>query len=121
MRRRPCASTLDAMRNRAFILTGIVFALLAAPAALAAPTLTVSPNTGLNRAGQSVTVSGSGWTPGDTVTIQQCRDAPGHGRCLVGFPTTTPNASGAFSTTVSVNYAMSGTNLSCEDPYCEMV
>ncbi len=73
--------------------------------------LNVTPETGLNPAGQTVTVSGSGMEPNSTVGIDQCRP----GSC-VGQTTTPTDSSGSFSTSIEVDWDLDGLEGDCRNP-----
>jgi hypothetical protein len=51
--------------------------LLAAVPAHAAPSLSVAPSTGLNPAGATVTINGSGYTPAQGIYVRFCQQPPG--------------------------------------------
>lgn len=94
-------------------LTVLAAGLLTASPAYAARTLSVTPSTGLNPAGATVTINGSGYTPGQGVYVRFCQQpsgTPGSGpagratNCdtsLDQWITPIPSA-GAFSTTMTV-------------------
>ncbi len=78
------------------------------------PNIAVSPSSGLNPNGQTVSVSGSGFEPNDSLEISQCKDST----CSV-LTTATSNSSGQLSSTnVSVNYTVQGAAADCPDGQC---
>ena len=98
----------------ALVAVGVLaVGLLAASPAYAAPALSVTPSTGLNPAGATVTINGSGYTPGQGVYVRFCQQPSGTpGSGPAGRATTcdgsldqwiTPiPASGTFSTTMTI-------------------
>jgi hypothetical protein len=77
--------------------------------------ITVTPNADLTRAGQNVSVTGSGFEPSGSVFIDQCRL---NGSQCVGQASAPTNASGSFSTTINVDDTLDGNATSCADPGC---
>jgi hypothetical protein len=77
--------------------------LLANPAS-AAGSITVSKTSGLNPAGETVTVNGSGFTPNANLFVAFCNPAvPNGGACdMSNFKQVATTASGAFSAPVSL-------------------
>jgi hypothetical protein len=87
--------------------------------AVAAPVVTVTPNTGLAE-GQTVQVSGSGYTAGKTLGITQCSDqgaATGQGDCDVpNIRTVTADSAGNVSSPYVVRAGPFGANNRVCDP-----
>ena len=82
-------------------------------APLAQPQIAITPSTGL-LAGQSVTVAGAGFAPGDTVLVREC--AAGGPRCSGSTAFVTPDTGGTFSTPLTVSLRVidgSGTATHC--------
>ncbi len=76
--------------------------------------ITVTPGSGLNPSGQTVSVSGSGFEPNDSLEISQC-----HLPTCFALTTTSANASGQLpSTNVTVNRTVHGAAADCPDQLC---
>ena len=80
--------------------------------------LMVSPNTNLNPAGQSVSVSGTGFGPSGSGSIQQCIPVDDFGteECSDNIGTFTTNASGVFgpvNVTVSQSFVAAAVQRTC--------
>ncbi|SHH05585.1 Neocarzinostatin family protein [Jatrophihabitans endophyticus] len=87
-------------------------ALVAAPSAFAAGTLTVTPSTGLGSTA-SVTVRGTGFTPNASLYVAECDVTAAAGTACkqASYVVVTTNASGAFGpTTLSVSKTFTGWN-----------
>jgi len=79
------------------------------------PTITVTPNSGLSRAGQTVTVTGRGFTPSEEAVVEQC--APCY--CLSGRAYTVTDSDGGFETLVEVLYRFGfSTERTCDGTEC---
>ncbi|MGW2425654.1 enediyne antibiotic chromoprotein [Streptomyces sp. NPDC001709] len=80
--------------------------------ASAAPLLAVSPASALSD-GQSVSVTGSGYTPGSTIVLLQCdADKPQGTACdKQSLVAVTADAQGSISTKFTVHKAFTGTDL----------
>jgi hypothetical protein len=98
-------------------LTIVVASLACASSAATAmaASITVTPSSGLNRAGQSVTVNGTGFGPQDDIDIFQCREQENWRACR----RTGGAIGGSFSAVVQVFYRAPEFD-SCEDEYCEV-
>jgi len=94
------------------LAAGVAIALAVPSAASAAPRLAVSPSQGLNPTGQIVVVSGSGYRPNVALFVMECRasSASDHTCNSVGLQKATTDASGSFSTRVSVVANFGATN-----------
>jgi hypothetical protein len=79
---------------------------LAAGPASAAPALSVTPAGGLSD-GQSVTVSGSGYTAGEQVAVAECVE---NTKCADGYVVATADANGSFQVTQTVKKAFQATD-----------
>lgn len=89
-------------RAAALGMLAVVFSLLAlvfAAPASAAPSISVSPNQGLNPDGDFVTVNGSGFEPNSQLFVMQCRSTSGddHTCNSVGLQKVTTDGAGNFS------------------------
>jgi hypothetical protein len=119
--RRPAG--LAALRTVATVAAGATAALvalvtLAGPAAAAGPSITVSPSSGL-RNGQTVTVTGAGFTPNyaNMVVVQCAASATGANGCDTNdVKFTKANAQGAFTATLTVRSSFGSTD--CTEVTC---
>lgn len=86
--------------------------LVAGPALAAGPTLGANPSAGLS-GGQTITVSGQGYTPGSTVGVAECDlDFSQRVACdRAGTVTVTVGQDGSFSTPITVQKTFQGYNL----------
>ena len=99
----------------------------AVPASAATPSITVTPNTALV-GGQTVTVTGSGWAPSDTVYYCEAINTvgPGSGDCDGLPPSVVADGSGNFTVMVTLDRVFSpfggGPQVDCADPaqQCEI-
>lgn len=85
---------------------------LAGPAAAAGPSITVSPSSGLHN-GQTVTVTGAGFTPNyaNMVVVQCAASATGANGCDTSdVKFTKANAQGAFTATLTVRSSFGSTD-----------
>jgi hypothetical protein len=92
-------STLVPRISQAVLLTAVAGAsvVLTAGVALAAPSASGSPTTGLKN-GSSVAIKGAGWAAGATLYIVECANSSGQGGCDTGhLKTATVGADGAFT------------------------
>jgi hypothetical protein len=82
--------------------------------------LTADKDTDLYPPGESLTLNGTGFQPGDLVQLQQCREgAPSNNTCR-GLADVTANSAGAITGSITVNYTIDGTAPACEDAYCRV-
>lgn len=97
----------------AAVVAALVFAALPASAKSSTPKLKVSPSKNLNNA-QTVNVSGTGFTPGDSVFVLQCvigdTSTTGSGCNLSNLVPVTPSSKGTFKTTFTVSTGAIGTD-----------
>jgi hypothetical protein len=104
--------------RRIGLTVAIASLVVASSAATAtAASITVSPSSGLNRSGQSVTVNGTGFGPADSIDIYQCRDQENWRGCYRAGGTN--SAGGSFSAVVQLFYRAPQFD-SCEDEYCKV-
>jgi lysophospholipase L1-like esterase len=96
-----------------------VAAVAAIPAAAATPTLSVTPSTGLTD-GQTVTVTGAGFSPRASIGVAECRAAPtGPADCDLSSSTTlSADGTGAFSTALAVSrmIQVGASTIDCANP-----
>lgn len=87
--------------------------LLSAPASAASPSITVSPSTGL-ASGQTVKVTGTGFSPNEPLVVTECAAkgaSTSQADCnLNGVVSTTSNANGAVSASITVTKGPFGQN-----------
>jgi uncharacterized delta-60 repeat protein len=82
--------------------------------------LTADKDTDLNPAGESLTLNGTDFQPGDSVQLQQCREgAPSNNTCR-GLATVSADEGGDVTGSINVNYTIDGTAPACEDAYCRV-
>jgi hypothetical protein len=92
--------------------------LACASSAAEAATISVNPSTGLTRSGQSVTVTGSGFTPFEVVDVYQCRVQQNANGCVYRGSLDTSGSGFIIPGNVTVSYAAPPSFISCEDANC---
>ncbi|GAA3486513.1 enediyne antibiotic chromoprotein [Streptomyces cremeus] len=96
--------------TRPFFIASVTLgiSLWATSPAIAAPTLTITPPTGLTD-GQTVTASGQGYTPNTQIAIAQCDlDFTDRAACTPGGVTVIVGSDGTFSVAVTASKSFTG-------------
>jgi len=98
----------------AAVVAALAFGAVPASAKASGPKLKLSPSKNLNPAGQTIKVSGTGFTPGDSVFVLECiigdTSGTGSGCNLGNLVPVTPSSKGTFKTTFTVSSGSIGTD-----------